>query len=104
MSEFLQAFTEPLAILGIGGQLMFSMRFIIQWIVSEKNKMSTVPIHFWFFSLGGGLMLLLYAVLRREPIIALGQAAGLVVYVRNLMLIYAHKKRGEQNPGGNDGP
>lgn len=91
MHEFLEAFTEPLAIVGIAGQVLFSLRFLVQWVVSERKQESTVPLIFWYFSLGGGVMLLTYALLRREPIIAIGQACGLIVYFRNLALI--HRKR-----------
>ncbi len=80
-----------LLILGFGGQLMFSMRFLIQWICSEIKKESHIPIAFWYFSLGGGLLLLTYAIFRQDPVFILGQSMGIVVYLRNLRLIY--KKR-----------
>jgi lipid-A-disaccharide synthase-like uncharacterized protein len=72
---------------GYLGQAMFSCRFLIQWITSERKKQSVVPILFWWFSLAGGLCLLSYAIHRRDPVFILGQSAGLVVYVRNLILI-----------------
>lgn len=80
--------------LGIGflGQFMFSLRFLVQWIVSERKKESIVPISFWYFSLLGGLILLSYALYRRDPVFILGQGAGVIVYLRNLMLIYKKKK------------
>lgn len=74
-------------ILGFMGQALFSMRFLIQWIYSEKHKRSIIPTAFWYFSLGGGLTLLSYAILRQDPVFILGQGMGLFVYVRNLMLI-----------------
>ncbi len=75
--------------LGIGflGQALFSARFILQWIVSEKRRSSVTPVAFWYFSLAGGVILLSYAIHRRDTVFIVGQAAGLVVYVRNLMLI-----------------
>jgi len=73
--------------LGFLGQAMFSCRFLVQWIASERRKQSVVPILFWYFSIGGGLCLLSYAVYRRDPVFILGQSAGLAVYVRNLMLL-----------------
>ncbi len=74
-------------ILGFLGQALFSMRFLIQWIYSEKNKRSMIPTAFWYFSLAGGLTLLSYAVLREDPVFIVGQGAGLFIYMRNLMLI-----------------
>ena len=79
----------PLAWLALGfaGQALFSARFAVQWIASEKRRRSVVPRAFWWLSLGGGGALLAYAVYRRDPVFILGQAAGLVVYGRNLVLI-----------------
>ena len=76
--------------LGIGllGQAFFSGRFLVQWIASERAKKSVVPRAFWFFSVGGGLTLLLYAIYRRDPVFIIGQGAGLFVYARNLYFIY----------------
>lgn len=73
---------------GFLGQACFSMRFLIQWIASEKRKESVIPIYFWYFSIGGGLTLLTYAIYRHDPVFMVGQAAGLLVYTRNLYLIY----------------
>ena len=72
---------------GFLGQAFFSMRFLVQWIASERKKESVIPISFWFFSIGGGLTLLVYAVYRLDPVFILGQGAGLFVYGRNLYLI-----------------
>jgi lipid-A-disaccharide synthase-like uncharacterized protein len=75
--------------LGVGllGQALFSARFLVQWITSERRKQSVVPVHFWYFSLAGGVTLLAYAVHRLDPVFIIGQLSGLVVYVRNLYLI-----------------
>ncbi|MBT7308945.1 MAG: hypothetical protein HN842_12065 [Gammaproteobacteria bacterium] len=73
--------------LGFLGQALFSMRFLIQWIYSEKNRRSMIPTAFWYFSLGGGATLLFYAILREDPVFIVGQATGLFIYSRNLMLI-----------------
>lgn len=75
--------------LGVGflGQALFTSRFLVQWIVSERRGESVVPLAFWWFSLAGGLTLLSYAIWRQDPVFILGQATGLVVYVRNLILI-----------------
>ncbi|MDP2628022.1 MAG: lipid-A-disaccharide synthase N-terminal domain-containing protein [Candidatus Rokubacteria bacterium] len=72
---------------GFLGQAFFSMRFLVQWIASERKKESVIPISFWFFSIGGGLTLLIYAVYRLDPVFIIGQGAGLFVYLRNLFLI-----------------
>jgi len=74
-------------ILGFVGQALFSMRFLIQWIYSEREKRSIIPTAFWYFSLGGGLTLLFYAILREDPVFIVGQGTGLFIYMRNLMLI-----------------
>lgn len=74
-------------IVGIFGQLFFTMRFLVQWIASERAGRSVVPIAFWFFSIGGGLITLAYGLYRKEPIIIMGQALSIIIYVRNLMLI-----------------
>jgi lipid-A-disaccharide synthase-like uncharacterized protein len=80
-------------ILGFVAQLMFTGRFLVQWIASEKEGRSVVPIAFWFFSIAGGLLLLAYAIYRRDPVFILGQAFGVFVYARNLYLIMKDKKR-----------
>jgi len=82
-------------LLGFFAQALFMMRFLVQWIASEKAKRSVVPVAFWFFSLGGGVLLLVYAVQRQDPVFIAGQALGLVIYVRNLALIRGEKRRAE---------
>ena len=72
---------------GTGGQAMFSARFLVQWIASERRKTSVVPVSFWWFSIGGGALLLAYALHRGDPVFIVGQAAGLIVYGRNLVLL-----------------
>lgn len=84
-------------ILGFAGQLTFSLRFLIQWISSEKRKKSHIPEVFWYLSLGGGIILLLYAIHKQDPVFILGQSTGVFVYLRNLMLIYS-KKNGKAAP------
>ena len=76
---------------GLAGQLIFGARFIIQWLASERRKESHIPITFWWISLLGGLITTVYAIHRKDTVFTLGQGAGLVVYVRNLMLIYRHR-------------
>jgi lipid-A-disaccharide synthase-like uncharacterized protein len=91
--NLLDFFAQPLALIGLIGQVLFFSRFLVQWFVSEQRGESTVPVVFWYLSLGGGAMLLVYAIWRRDPVITLGQAVGILVYARNLMLI--HRKRGK---------
>ncbi|HKZ07567.1 MAG TPA: lipid-A-disaccharide synthase N-terminal domain-containing protein [Methylomirabilota bacterium] len=79
--------------IGFLGQAFFSMRFLVQWIASEKRRESVIPVSFWFFSIGGGLTLLIYAIYRHDPVFILGQAAGLFVYLRNLYLIRRKERR-----------
>lgn len=80
-------------VLGFVAQLMFTGRFLVQWIASEQEGRSVIPIAFWFFSIAGGLLLLAYALYRRDPVFILGQAFGVFVYLRNLYLIM--KERGD---------
>lgn len=77
---------------GFAGQTLFSARFIVQWLASERARRSVVPVAFWFFSLGGGATLLAYAIYRRDPVFIAGQGAGLVIYARNLMLIRGERR------------
>lgn len=84
--------TEMSLWLGIGflGQSLFFMRFFVQWIASEKSRKSVVPKAFWYFSLVGGMTLLAYAIHQRDVVFMVGQASGLLIYARNLMLIKDH--------------
>ena len=83
---------DLLAVFGFVAQALFATRFIVQWISSEKKRESHVPVAFWYFSLTGGILMTIYGVLRGDPVIVLGQAPGLIVYIRNLMLI-RHARR-----------
>lgn len=76
---------------GIVGQLMFSMRWVLQWLASEKVRASVVPATFWYYSLVGGLMVLAYGIYRMEPVIILGQF-GVLVYARNIYFLLAGQK------------
>lgn len=79
-------------VVGFGGQFLFAMRFIIQWLTSEGAKRSVIPVVFWYFSIGGGSVLLLYAIWRQDPVIICGQGLGLFIYVRNLIFIFRERK------------
>ena len=91
LKHFMDVLAQPMGMLGMLGQVMFFSRFLVQWIASEKSGRSVVPLSFWYLSIGGGGLLLVYALWRKDPVIVLGQAVGLFVYVRNLMLIHRRK-------------
>jgi lipid-A-disaccharide synthase-like uncharacterized protein len=80
-------------VIGFAGQAIFTARFLVQWIASERKRDSVVPVAFWWLSILGGLTLLSYASYRQDPVIIVGQAMGLVVYARNLMLVGKAKRR-----------
>jgi lipid-A-disaccharide synthase-like uncharacterized protein len=84
-----------LTIFGFVGQLLFFMRFIIQWLYTEKYKKSAVPVSFWYYSIFGSFMLLTYSVLIKDPIFIIGQSTGAIIYLRNISLIY--KERGTRS-------
>ena len=73
---------------GLIAQLAFAARFVVQWIASERAGKSVVPLAFWFFSICGGLLTLVYGLVKREPVIIIGQLVSNIIYVRNLMLIF----------------
>jgi len=81
---------------GLVAQLLFTARFLVQWISSERAGQSVVPMAFWFFSMGGGLMTLVYGIAKREPVIIVGQAAATVIYIRNIMLIVKNRGSGSR--------
>ena len=80
-------------IMGFIGQALFTMRFLVQWVESERKKTSVIPVSFWYFSLAGGLTLLIYAVHRQDPVFILAYLPGNVIYFRNLYLIRKKKHR-----------
>ena len=84
---------QLMIIIGFGGQGLFAMRFIIQWLKSEGEGRSVIPLAFWYFSIGGGVVLFLYALWRKDPVIICGQGLGLFIYLRNLYLIYRERQQ-----------
>ena len=84
--------TNQWLIIGFVGQALFGARFIIQWIVSEKKGESTIPLSFWYCSIGGAMVLLTYAIYKEDPVFIVGQSLGSIVYVRNLILIDRKRK------------
>ncbi len=79
-------------VIGFIGQALFSMRFVVQWIKSEKEKKSVFPIAFWYFSIAGGITLSAYAIYRKDPVFIVGQLSGLFIYFRNLYFIIYERK------------
>ena len=79
-------------VVGFGGQGLFASRFIIQWISSESVGRSVIPIGFWYCSIGGGAVMLIYAIWREDPVFISGQGLGLLIYLRNLYFIFKEKK------------
>ena len=94
-----QIFSIPAIWLVIGflGQTLFSARFIVQWIASERQRRSVVPDVFWQFSLAGGVTLLIYAIHREDPVFIVGQVTGLVVYFRNLQFVRREARQAERH-------
>jgi lipid-A-disaccharide synthase-like uncharacterized protein len=79
-------------LLGFAAQIFFTLRFAVQWIASERVGKSVIPVAFWWFSIGGGLLLLIYALYRRDPVFIAGQAFGVFVYLRNLHFVMRERR------------
>jgi lipid-A-disaccharide synthase-like uncharacterized protein len=79
-------------LLGFLAQGLFTMRFLVQWIASERAGKSVIPVGFWYFSIAGGLLLLVYALYRKDPVFIAGQAFGVFVYLRNLYFVLRDRK------------
>jgi lipid-A-disaccharide synthase-like uncharacterized protein len=79
-------------LLGFAAQAFFTMRFAVQWIASERVGRSVIPIAFWWFSIGGGLLLFVYALYRRDPVFIAGQGFGVLVYLRNLYFVMRERR------------
>lgn len=77
---------------GFLGQAVFMMRFVYQWFVSEKAGKSIIPLSFWYLSIAGGLVTLVYAIHREDPVFIFGQSCGIVIYLRNLALLRREKR------------
>ena len=85
------------AVLGFLAQALFSARFLIQWIVSERARRSVIPVAFWWFSIAGGALLFIYSLHRRDPVFIIGQGGGLFIYIRNVVLVL-REQRGAATP------
>lgn len=80
-------------LMGFAAQAFFTMRFVVQWIASERVGRSVIPIAFWWCSIGGGLLLLVYALYRRDPVFIAGQSFGVFVYLRNLYFVMRERRQ-----------
>ncbi len=78
--------------IGFLGQGLFSMRFLVQWLTSERQRKSVIPVAFWYFSLAGGITLLAYAIHRKDPVFIVGQLTGALIYSRNLYFIHRDRR------------
>ena len=97
------------AVLGFAAQALFMGRFLVQWIASERARRSVIPVAFWFFSMGGGILLLVYSIERQDPVFITGQGLGLFIYGRNLWLIFRERlslagRRAHQPAGREEAP
>lgn len=84
---------DPMVIFGLLGQAVFMSRMVVQWIESERAKRSVIPIAFWYLSLIGSAMVLIYGFYKEDPVIIMGQLFGFIVYIRNLYLIRSHQSQ-----------
>jgi lipid-A-disaccharide synthase-like uncharacterized protein len=87
------------AALGFVAQALFSARFLVQWIASERARRSIIPVAFWWFSIAGGLLLFIYSLHRRDPVFIIGQGGGLFIYVRNVMFVLREQRRAPASAG-----
>ena len=87
------------AALGFLAQAMFSARFIVQWIASERARRSIIPAAFWWFSIAGGLLLFIYSLHRRDPVFIIGQGGGLLIYIRNVMFVLREQRQAAASTG-----
>ena len=83
-------------IFGLLGQSLFFMRFLVQWIATEKKKKSVIPVAFWYFSIGGAIILLVYSIYRKDPVFIIGQSVGFFIYLRNLYFISRNRRTKRQ--------
>lgn len=85
-------------VIGFAGQALFMMRFLLQWLVSERERRSVIPVSFWYLSIGGALVLLVYSLHRRDPVFVAGQLLGVGIYIRNLRLIRLERTEAQRAP------
>ncbi len=97
--KILLKLANPWVLFGFSAQFIFMMRFVIQWIASERRQRSHVPLAFWYLSLVGGVMLFVYAAFQADPdpVFVFGQGLGVIIYIRNLVLIYRRKSLAQKH-------
>ncbi|WP_248310326.1 lipid-A-disaccharide synthase N-terminal domain-containing protein [Bosea sp. 117] len=95
---------NPWLVVGFIGQALFTGRFLVQWIASERARRSVVPVAFWTFSVLGGVTLLAYAIYRQDPVFIVGQAAGLLIYGRNIYFLASERTRGKDTGAAAETP
>lgn len=93
MIEQIKALLNPWVIFGFAAQFVFFLRFAVQWYVSEKKKESVIPIAFWYLSLVGTFMILIYSIYRKDIVFTTASVLNALIYIRNLALIYGKKKK-----------
>jgi lipid-A-disaccharide synthase-like uncharacterized protein len=92
LSDVFVGHFDAMTALGYAAQLLFTSRFVVQWLASERAGRSIVPFAFWILSMLGGTLLLVYAVIRKDPVFILGQAGGLLIYMRNIVLVMRERR------------
>ena len=97
MGKLMDQLRNPWVVIGFAGQAVFSMRFLVQWIASERRQRSVIPASFWYLSVAGAGLLLTYALYRADPVFILGQVLGFAVYLRNLALL-SRRRESESAP------
>ncbi len=101
ITAIIKPFLDPWIIFGFAAQFVFFLRFAVQWWVSEKKKESVIPVAFWYLSLVGTFMILIYSIKRQDIVFIAASVLNSMIYIRNLVLIYNKKKRSEQSSGEN---
>lgn len=93
MNYFIEQFTDPWVLFGFFAQFIFFLRFVFQWIASEKEKKSIIPISFWYLGITGSLMILIYSINRKDVVFIVGSILNILIYLRNIVLIKNHNAK-----------
>ena len=94
----IEKFWDPWIIFGFSAQFVFFMRFVVQWWVSEKKKQSVIPVAFWYLSIAGSLMILVYSIRQQDIVFTTASVLNTMIYIRNLMLIHSNRKSNKVVP------
>ena len=92
LQQLIQKFLDPWILFGFAAQFVFFLRFVVQWWESEKKKQSIIPVAFWYLSIAGSLMILVYSIRQQDIVFTTASVLNTLIYIRNLMLIYSKKK------------